>query len=57
MVLSSYRLTSSDNELLKTAAAKDGISQSEFLRRAIRERTRRVLSADVAHKAPVGGDQ
>ena len=57
MVFSSYRLTSSDNELLKAAAAKDGISQSEFLRRAIRERTRWVLYADVAHKAPVGGDQ
>jgi len=51
MVLSSYRVTPSDNELFKAAAGKEGISQSEFLRRAIREKASRVLMAEVPQEA------
>ncbi|OGU70152.1 MAG: hypothetical protein A3H45_10530 [Ignavibacteria bacterium RIFCSPLOWO2_02_FULL_55_14] len=43
MVLTSVRLPVADSQMLKAAASKEQISQSEFLRLAIRERSRHVL--------------
>ena len=39
----SVRVPRSDVELLRAAAAREEISQSEFLRQALRDRARRVL--------------
>lgn len=49
MVFSSYRLTSTDNELFKAAAAKDGVSQSEFLRQAIREKRQKSTTPEFSN--------
>jgi uncharacterized protein (DUF1778 family) len=46
MALSSFRLPAKDAELLRLAATREDISQSEFLRKAIRERSRRVLLSE-----------
>lgn len=43
MVFTSARVRQSDLELMRAAAAREGISQSEFFRISIRERARRVL--------------
>ena len=40
----SFRLAARDVDLWRTAAAREEISQSEFLRQALRERARRVLT-------------
>jgi uncharacterized protein (DUF1778 family) len=43
MVFTAARVRQSDLELMRAAAAREGISQSEFFRVSIRERARRVL--------------
>jgi uncharacterized protein (DUF1778 family) len=43
MLYRSFRLKHADAELWRIAAARAEISQSEFLRAAIREKARRVL--------------
>ncbi len=45
MVLCSVRLPARDKGLWMAAAAREGESQSEFLRKAIFDRARRVLMA------------
>ena len=40
---SSVRLKESDRELLRLAAARSGLSQSEFLRHSIRETAKKIL--------------
>ena len=40
---SSVRITERDRELLRAAAARSGLSQSEFLRHSIRETAKKVL--------------
>jgi hypothetical protein len=42
MIFTAVRLPRGDHELLRAAAGKLGISQSEFFRLAIREKARRV---------------
>lgn len=51
MAFVSFRMKQGDAELMRAAAAKEEISQSEFLREAIRERARRVLLNDTTTKA------
>jgi uncharacterized protein (DUF1778 family) len=46
MEQTSVRVPTADKELLYVAARREGVSQSEFLRLAIRERSRRVLLED-----------
>ena len=46
MELMSLRVLTSDRDLLRVAAAREAISQSEFLRKAIRDRAQKVLLAD-----------
>ena len=43
MLYRSFRLKQADAELMRAAAARVQISQSEFLRLAIREKAKRVL--------------
>jgi uncharacterized protein (DUF1778 family) len=46
----SFRVTATDIDLLHCAAMREEISQSEFVRQAIRERAKRVL-------APASGEE
>jgi uncharacterized protein (DUF1778 family) len=46
MVFSSFRAPAADIDLLRVAAGRQEISQSEFLREAIREKAQRVLLND-----------
>jgi hypothetical protein len=50
MVWRSFRLPAKSVDLWRAAAAKEEISQSEFLRKAIRETARRVLLAEEVGK-------
>jgi uncharacterized protein (DUF1778 family) len=43
IVMSSVRLPTTDVALLREAAAQQGLSQSEFVRRAIKEQATRAL--------------
>jgi uncharacterized protein (DUF1778 family) len=43
VLMSSVRLPTTDIALLREAAAQEGISQSEFVRRAIKEQATRAL--------------
>jgi uncharacterized protein (DUF1778 family) len=40
-----FRLTKRDRELLYMAAAREDVSQSDFVRKAVRERAARVLAS------------
>ncbi len=44
MLLSTVRLPARDAEIWLSASALEGISRSEFLRKAIRERARLILA-------------
>lgn len=44
VLFSSFRLPAADVVLLRKAATREDVSQSEFLRRAVRERAARVVS-------------
>jgi len=52
MILNSFRLPVADSEVLKAAASSKGISQSEFLRQAIKEKARRVLLGENNPESP-----
>lgn len=43
MALISVRVKVPDRDLLRVAAAREAVSQSEFLRKAIRDRAEKVL--------------
>lgn len=46
MILTSIRIKKADVELLRSAAAHAEISQSEFMREALREKARNVLLSE-----------
>ena len=48
MRLSSVRISEGDSQLWRAAAAREEISRSDFLRRAIRDRARKVLLSAMA---------
>jgi len=47
MIYSSYRLPKRDNDLLITACSVSGMSRSEFLRQALREKALKVIQQRV----------
>ena len=53
LALRSFRLPIADVARVREAAAQDGISQSEFVRRALKAEAGRVLSA----KSPVEAER
>jgi len=52
VLFSSFRLPIADLDRLRAAATKEEISQSEFVRRAVKERAGQVLSTAETEQRP-----
>jgi len=46
MRIESFRVFKADHDFYSLAASKEGVSKSEFIRRALRERTAKLLASD-----------